>query len=95
MIRQAIRSVVLVVLALLTLATPTWTFSGESHVRFGSQHGIIVFGFGHSVHPHPFHHHKFVHCYHFFPPHHHRGFLVLGFQKVWVPGPWIVLDPYP
>lgn len=74
MTRKTIRSVVLVALALLTLALgmPTWAFGGGSHFRFGFSFGpqsgaIWQFGFGHPpVFPHPL----------------YRGFLVLGFPKV-------------
>ncbi len=81
MIRQAIRSVGLVALALLTLALgmPAWAVGGGSHVRFFHSfgpHGRATFhlGFGH---PHVFRHH------------YHRGFFVLGFARVWVPGQWV------
>lgn len=90
MIRQAVRSVVLVALAFLILAlgTPTWAFGGDSPVRlfnsfgssFGSRGGATFhFRFGHL---------------HFFPHHRHRGFFVLGFQKVWVPGQWVWIQDH-
>lgn len=86
MTRKAIRRMGFVGLALLILGlgTPAWTVGGGSHVRlfnsFGSRGGATFhFRFGHP---------------HFFPHHPHRGFLVLGFQKVWVPGQWVWVDDH-
>lgn len=81
MTRKVIRQGGFVALVLLTLVlgTPAWVFAGGIHVHFVHRfglHGGATFPFGFS---HPS----------FFPHPRHRGFLVLGFQKVWVPGQWV------
>lgn len=86
MSQKVIGKVGLVALTLLTLAlgTPIWAVGGGSHFSFGSSFGSrggATFHFGFS-HPH------------FFPHPRHRGFLVLGFQKVWVPGQWVWVDDH-
>jgi len=79
MSRQVMRVGVFVTLALLlALGVPAWAFGGGTHVHFGLSFGrqggaIFLFESGHPS--------VLLH-----PP---RGFLVFGFQPVWVPGGWM------